>query len=73
MSRLSKAAVITYQNRLWTSLFISFAIAAITCSQTFTLPKIEPKPLQEDFQIARTALEQGHSGIYILPDAVSFG
>ena len=45
-----------YQNKLWTSFFISFAIAAITCPQTFTLPKIEPKLLQEDFQIARTAL-----------------
>ena len=52
------------QNKLWTFFFISFAIAAITCSQIFTLPKIEPKLLQEDFQIARTALEQGHSGIY---------
>ncbi len=64
MSRLSKAAVIMYQNKLWTSFFILFAIPAITCSQTFTLPKIEPKLLHEDFQIARTALEQGHSGIY---------
>ena len=41
-----------------------FALAAITCGQTPTLPKIEPKLLQADLQIARTALEEGHSGMY---------
>ena len=40
------------------------ALIAIANNQTLTPPKIEPKLLQEDFLIARTALEQGHSGIY---------
>jgi len=40
------------------------SLAAISDGQTPTLPKIEPKLLRDDFQIARPSLEEGHSGIY---------
>lgn len=51
-------------NRSWISLLSLLAFAATTGIQAPTLPKIEPKLLQEDLQVARTALEEGHSGIY---------
>jgi hypothetical protein len=50
--------------RVQISVVVTFALAAITCGQTPTLPKIEPKMLQADLQIARMALEEGHSGMY---------
>src|SRR5580704_5300826 len=53
-----------FLERVRISVVATFALAAITCGQTPTLPKIEPKLLQADLQIARTALEEGHSGIY---------
>lgn len=40
------------------------AITALISAQTRPAPKIEPKLLTEDFRIFRTALEEGHSGIY---------
>ena len=53
-----------FLERDWISVAATFALAAITWGQTPTLPKIEPKLLQADLQIARKALEEGHSGIY---------
>src|SRR5260370_40668981 len=46
------------------ALLVLLAISTTAGAQTPSLPKIESKLLQADFQIARTALEQGHSGIY---------
>src|SRR5260370_10324245 len=46
------------------ALLVLLAISTTAGAETPSLPKIESKLLQEDFQIARTALEQGHSGIY---------
>lgn len=40
------------------------SFAAISHGQAPALPKIEPKLLREDLQIARMSLEEGHSGIY---------
>ena len=40
------------------------AIATLASGQEPVAAKIEPKLLQEDFRIARSALEAGHSGIY---------
>src|SRR5580704_723849 len=53
-----------FLERVWISVLATCALAAITWGQTPTLPKIEPKLLQADLQIARKALEEGHSGIY---------
>jgi hypothetical protein len=53
-----------FLERVWISFVATFALAAITWGQSSTLPKIEPKLLQADLQIARNALEEGHSGIY---------
>jgi len=53
-----------FLERVWISVVATFALAAITWGQTPTLPKIEPKLLQADLQIARKALEEGHSGMY---------
>lgn len=39
-------------------------MAELICAQTLHPAKIEPNPLQEDFRIFRSALEEGHSGIY---------
>jgi hypothetical protein len=39
------------------------SFAAISHGQAPALPKIEPKLLREDLQIARMSLEEGHSGI----------
>ncbi len=39
-------------------------LAAIAFAEEPASAKIEPKLLQEDFRIARSALEEGHSGIY---------
>jgi hypothetical protein len=46
------------------ALLVLLAITPTTDAQAPSSLKIEPKLLREDFQIARTALEQGHSGIY---------
>lgn len=43
---------------------VLLAISITARAQNPSPAKIEAKLLQEDFQIARTALEQGHSGIY---------
>src|SRR5256885_882048 len=43
---------------------VLLAITANGSAQSSNFPKIEPKLLEKDFQIARTALEEGHSGIY---------
>lgn len=40
------------------------AIATLASGQEPVAAKIEPKLLQEDFRVARSALEEGHSGIY---------
>jgi Peptidase family S41 len=53
-----------FPERVRISVVATLALAAITCGQTPTLPNIEPKLLQADLQIARTALEEGHSGMY---------
>jgi hypothetical protein len=45
-------------------LIIAIAIAALLPAQTRPPAKIEPGLLQEDFRIFRSALEEGHSGIY---------
>jgi hypothetical protein len=53
--------------RTYTELILIWVLLAITTTthaQAPSLSKIEPKLLQEDFHIARTALEEGHSGIY---------
>ena len=41
---------------------LSFAVPSPSVAQTTT--KFEAKQLQEDFQIARQSLEEGHSGLY---------
>src|SRR5260370_7277257 len=46
------------------ALLVLLAISTTAGAKTPSLRKIESNPLQADFQIARTALEQGHSGIY---------
>ncbi len=43
---------------------VAVAMAALVSAQTRVTPKIEPKLLVEDFGLFRTALEEGHSGIY---------
>jgi hypothetical protein len=53
-----------FLEKVWIPFVATFALSAITCGQTPTLPKIEPNLLQADLQIARMALEEGHSGIY---------
>src|ERR1700745_3085881 len=44
--------------------FMLLAISITARAQDPSTAKIEAKLLQEDFWIARTALEQGHSGVY---------
>jgi hypothetical protein len=53
-----------FLKRIWISFAAAFVLAAIARAQAPALPKIEPKLLQADLQIARMALEEGHSGIY---------
>jgi hypothetical protein len=53
-----------FLEKVWFPFVATFVLAAITCGQSPTLPKIEPNLLQADLQIARMALEEGHSGIY---------
>ena len=43
---------------------IAIAIAGLVAAQTRRPAKLEPALLQEDFRIFRSALEEGHSGIY---------
>ena len=50
--------------RFVVSLFSLLSLAAVSGGQLATLPKIEPRLLREDLQIARMSLEEGHSGIY---------
>ena len=45
-------------------LLIAIALAALLSAQTRPPAKVEPSLLQEDFRIYRSALEEGHSGIY---------
>jgi hypothetical protein len=51
-------------HRFAVSLLLLASFAAIATGQTPTLPKLEPKLLREDLQIARMSLEEGHSGLY---------
>lgn len=51
--------VMTFSKVLTTALFAGTVAVLAQTPQSF-----EPKQLQEDFQIARAALEEGHSGIY---------
>jgi Peptidase family S41 len=46
------------------SLLLLAPFAAISNGQAPTLPKIEPRLLRVDLQIARMSLEEGHSGLY---------
>ena len=46
------------------SQIIAIALAGLLSGQTRPPAKIEPGLLQEDFRIFRSALEEGHSGIY---------
>lgn len=43
---------------------LALACTAFTQEPQLTLPEFKPEQLQEDFKIARSALEEGHSGIY---------
>lgn len=52
------------RHRFAVSMLLLASFAAISNGQAPTLPKIEPKLLREDLQIARTSLEEGHSGLY---------
>jgi peptidase S41-like protein len=54
-----------FNSRLLLSLAVTFAlVSAIGAQDASPLPKFSPDQLREDFQIARRALEEGHSGIY---------
>jgi len=46
------------------TLTMTLLLAASSLASTQTTKKFEPKQLQEDFQIARQALEEGHPGLY---------
>lgn len=48
----------------WSLVVAGIALSALARAQDPSSARIEPKLLQEDFRIARAALEEGHSGIY---------
>ena len=48
----------------WPLAVAGLVIATLAAAQEPVAAKIEPKLLQEDFRVARSALEEGHSGIY---------